>query len=92
MITLITGTPGASKTLNAIDLVLNDPAFQERPVYVYNIELLAPGEALGWQTLDLEQAKAWYDLPHGAVIILDECQDLFPRRNSATKCPNTSAG
>ncbi|QFS86024.1 zonular occludens toxin domain-containing protein [Marinobacter sp. THAF197a] len=87
MITLITGTPGASKTLNAIDLVLNDPAFQERPVYVYNIELLAPGEALGWQTLDLEQAKAWYDLPHGAVIILDECQDLFPPEKFGNKVP-----
>lgn len=87
MITLITGTPGASKTLNAIDLVLNDPAFQDRPVYVYNIQLLPPGDALGWQTLDLEQAKAWYDLPHGAVIILDECQDLFPPEKFGNKVP-----
>ncbi|WP_051146654.1 zonular occludens toxin domain-containing protein [Marinobacter daepoensis] len=87
MITLITGTPGASKTLNAIDLVLNDPAFQERAVYVYNITLLEPGKALGWQTLDLEQAKAWYDLPHGSVIILDECQDLFPPEKFGSKVP-----
>lgn len=88
MITLITGTPGASKTLNAIDLVLNDPAFQDREVYVYNIHLLAPGKALGWQTIDLEQAKTWYELPHGSVIILDECQDLFPPEKFGNKVPD----
>lgn len=87
MITLITGTPGSSKTLNAIDLILNDPAFQERPVYFYNVTLLDPAKARGWQTIDLEQARQWYELPAGSVIVLDECQDLFPPEKFGNKVP-----
>ena len=87
MITLITGTPGSSKTLNALDLILNDPAFKDRPVYFYNVNLLQPGIALGWKTIDLDQAKTWYELPEGAVIVLDECQDLFPPEKFGNKVP-----
>lgn len=83
MITLVTGVPGSSKTLNAIDMVLNDPAFQGREVYAYNIQ----GLTLPWQTLDTDEAKRWYDLPHGSVILLDECQDLFPPEKFGNKVP-----
>jgi len=83
MITLITGTPGSSKTLNAIDLVLNDPAFKDRDVYAYNIQ----GLTLDWEIIDQEQAKRWYELPHGSVIVLDECQDLFPPEKFGNKIP-----
>ncbi|UDL05740.1 zonular occludens toxin domain-containing protein [Marinobacter sp. CA1] len=83
MITLITGVPGSSKTLNAIDLVQSDPAFQGRKVYTYNIK----GLTLPWQTLDADEAKRWYKLPHGSVIILDECQDLFPPEKFGSKVP-----
>lgn len=87
MITLITGTPGSSKTLNALDLILNDPAFKDRPVYFYNVTLLKPGLDLGWKTIDLDQARTWYDLPEGSVIVLDECQDLFPPEKFGNKVP-----
>ena len=83
MITLITGVPGSSKTLNAIDLVQSDPAFQGRDVFTYNIK----GLTLPWQTLDADEAKRWFDLPHGSVIILDECQDLFPPEKFGSKVP-----
>lgn len=83
MITLITGVPGSSKTLNAIDLVLSDSAFRGREVYAYNI----PGLTLPWQTLDADEAKRWYELPDGSVIILDECQELFPPEKFGSKVP-----
>ncbi len=83
MITLITGTPGSSKTLNAIDLILNDPAFKDRDVYAYNLS----GLTLDWDIIDEDQAKNWYNLPKGAVILLDECQDLFPPEKFGSKVP-----
>ena len=83
MITLITGTPGSSKTLNAIDLILNDPAFKDRDVYAYNLQ----GLTLDWEVIDQDQAKDWYNLPKGSVILLDECQDLFPPEKFGSKVP-----
>lgn len=83
MIILITGTPGSSKTLNAIEMIDTDPAFQGRPVYAFNLsELKMP-----WQTIDRDQALLWYELPKGSVILLDECQDLFPPEKFGNKVP-----
>lgn len=45
-----------------------------RPVYYHNIKEVK----LPWNQLDDDQAKKWFDLPSGSVIIFDECQDLFP--------------
>ncbi|MDX2349127.1 MAG: zonular occludens toxin domain-containing protein [Porticoccus sp.] len=76
MIFLFTGTPGAGKSLNAIKFVDTDPTFKDRPVYYFNIKDCQ----LNWNELDEDGAQSWFDLPDGAVIILDEAYDLFPSR------------
>jgi zona occludens toxin len=76
MIFLFTGTPGAGKSLNAIKFVDTDPTFKDRPVYYFNIKDCQ----LPWNELSAEDASNWFDLPDGAVIILDEAYDLFPSR------------
>ena len=79
MIYLFTGTPGSSKTLNAIKFVCENGPFKDRPVYYYNIREVS----LPWIELSEDEVKAWYDLPHGAVIVIDECQKIFrPRARS----------
>jgi len=83
MIYLFTGTPGSGKSLNAIRFVDNDTTFKNRPVYYHNIKDLT----LGWTLIDLEQALAWFELPEGSVIILDECQEIFPPRSSSKSVP-----
>ena len=87
MLILITGTPGASKTLNAIKFVNEDPLFAvtddngkptsaRRPVYYFNIKELK----LPWTKLSIDEALKWYELPKGSVIIFDEAYDVFPQR------------
>tara|TARA_R110001592_G_scaffold340362_2_gene628489 strand:+ start:2543 stop:3781 length:1239 start_codon:yes stop_codon:yes gene_type:complete len=87
MLFLFTGTPGASKTLNAIKFVNEDPTFAvhdasgnptgtRRPVYYFNMRDVK----LPWTELTLEDALKWYDLPDGSVIIFDEAYDVFPQR------------
>ena len=86
MIYLFTGTPGASKTLNAIKFVNEDDTFaifedgvktdKRRPVYYFNIRDVK----LPWSELSLDEAMKWFDLPFGSVIIFDEAYDVFPQR------------
>jgi zona occludens toxin len=87
MLFLFTGTPGASKTLNAIKFVNEDPLFAindatgkptnaRRPVYYFNMRDVK----LPWTELTLEEAMCWFNLPDGAVIIFDEAYDVFPQR------------
>lgn len=105
MFYIITGKPGASKTLHAIALVEEMRAQArkdrsvERPVYYWNI-----GDVTveGWYPLgdastfdlanegvqpDASQALKWYELPRDAIIVLDECQKLFPKRPQGAKVP-----
>lgn len=87
MLYLITGLPGASKTLNTIKTLCEDLRFQNRPIYYHNIKHLA----LDWQELTKEQAINWHELPDNAVIVLDECQDIFPPRKVGAEVPESVA-
>lgn len=83
MIILFTGVPGAGKTLNAIKFIAEDPQFKDRPVYYFGIKELT----LPWTQLTDQEVKEWYDLPRGAVIVIDECQNVFPLRNVRAEAP-----
>lgn len=83
MIYLFTGTPGAGKTLNAIRFVDTDEAFKGRKIYYCNI----PELTLDWEQITSEQASTWYDLPEGSVIVVDECQQIFPVRTASKQKP-----
>jgi zona occludens toxin len=85
MIYLYTGVPGAGKTLNAIKFVKNNKEWADRSIYYFNIRDLDPG--LGWEEITDDQVKAWADLPDGSLVIVDECQAIFPQRDAKTKVP-----
>ncbi|MDD5576905.1 MAG: zonular occludens toxin domain-containing protein [Acidithiobacillus sp.] len=78
MLTLISGVPGAGKTLWTVHQILNNPEFKDRPVYVHNLDgfdfTARPG------LFPLEDPKTWNDLPEKSVIIFDEAQYAFPVR------------
>lgn len=40
---------------------------------------------LHWQKL--ERPELWFELPHGSIIVLDECQDFFPCRPTGSRVP-----
>ena len=86
MFRLITGTPGSSKTSHTIARYLNE---KSRPIYYRGIRLTEEGkQKLGWHELDDEQAKSWHEhVPDGAIVILDEAQQLFPVRAPAKRVP-----
>lgn len=99
MLILFTGLPGASKTLNMIKYVCEDDLFNlkgddgkniiiddkpvKRPIYYHNINQL---KLETWFKLTDDEAKKPDEIEKGAVIIYDECQDIFP------VLPNSKAG
>jgi zona occludens toxin len=85
VITLITGLPGHGKTLNALYEIHTEFA-HKRPIYYKSKAVVdetgsgIPGLTLaGWTPFD--NTHAWWDLPDGAVIVIDECQYDLPRRS-----------
>lgn len=79
MITLITGQPGAGKTLYTVSRIRAEVERDGRQVYYSGIADLK----LPW--VELEDATEWHTLPAGAVVVIDEAQRVFrPRGNGAT--------
>lgn len=98
MIELRTGIPGSGKTLSmvqALDRLLKSwekKPEEGRPIYVHNIkELALPHAVLPVKEVTAGSKKQvvpdWELVPDGALIIVDECQDLFPPRSSQSAAP-----
>lgn len=85
MITLITGTPGAGKTLYTVAEEL--PRFAGRTLYVDGIPGLTVDHELF--TAPLEEWPKW--APDGAVIVVDEVQRIWRPRSAASKIPDSVA-
>lgn len=85
MLYLITGTPGAGKTLNTIKFIVETPTFHNRAVYYYGIRDLDP--KLGWEEMTEDQLYKWFELPSGSVIVIDEAYEHFPVRHGAKEVP-----
>jgi zona occludens toxin len=83
MIFLITGEPGAGKTLNTIKLICEDEQFQDRSIYYHGIS----GLSTDWEEIDADQVQKWYELPHGSVVVIDECQHHFKPRRTGSELP-----
>lgn len=77
MIYLITGLPGNGKTLYTLWHVRDRAKQENRPVFVSGIPELAIPE---WEQIDDDQARKWFDLPEGAIIVIDEAQRIFRPR------------
>jgi zona occludens toxin len=97
MISLNTGLPGHGKTLRVI-------WFVQRYVEAENKRLAAEAEAAGTEPLvrqvyysgikDLSlpwiecDSTKWFELPPGSIIVVDECQKVFPCLPSGAKRPD----
>lgn len=91
MITLVTGTPGAGKTLLTLYDLKNEVEKQNaelikqnkepRPVYYHGI----PDLTLPW--LPLDKPENWHTLPTGSIIVIDECQSAFRPRGLGQQVP-----
>lgn len=83
MIYLFTGTPGAGKTINAIRWINESQQFKDRPIYYFQIDELK----LPWIRLENGEFSDWYNLPEGAVIVVDEAQFIIPPRKQGSAAP-----
>lgn len=81
MITLITGLPGNGKTLFALWYIKMKAEKEQREVYYHNIKDLT----LPWTVFEPEK---WMDLPHGSLIVIDEAQDIFPKKPNGAALPD----
>lgn len=72
-IVLVTGLPGHGKTLYTISRYREIAEREGRPVFQRGIK----GLKLPWPELD---PKEWRSLEKGSILIIDECQDVFPCR------------
>lgn len=81
MMTLITGLPGAGKTLHALWLVLAYAEKEKRPVYHNGIN----GLTLDWT--EMQDPLKWFDLPVGSIIVFDESQRHFRPRPAGALVP-----
>ncbi len=81
MIYLITGQPGAGKTLFTLDHVRQRAQKESRQVYYSGIKDLR----LPWTELDAPEN--WPDVPTGAIVVIDECQRVFRPRTAGSGVP-----
>lgn len=81
MINLVTGLPGASKTLYTLSMVDAEARKDQRPVFYSGItEVTLPG----WTEIEAED---WYNCPPKSIIVIDECQRIFRPRMNGKEVP-----
>jgi zona occludens toxin len=76
-VNLVTGTPGAGKTLWTITHVKELAESEDRPVFYVHID----GLTLPWH--ELEDPTQWWSLPEGSIIVFDEAHHYFPPEPSS---------
>lgn len=80
-IEVITGLPGAGKTLHMIHLVKSKAERENRSVYYSGIKACTID---GW--VEIDPAK-WFECPSGSIILIDECQKIFRARTMGSVPP-----
>lgn len=76
MLTVISGTPGAAKSLYVVSHVDQLAKADGRPVFYAGI----PGVTLeGWS--ELQDVTRWHEAAEGAIVVLDETSRTFPARS-----------
>lgn len=82
MINLITGSPGAGKTLYMLTLVKDMAEKEGRPVYYHGVNGLNIPD---W--IQLDKAEDWHKCPVGSIIVMDEAQQTFRTRSVGSQVP-----
>ena len=78
MLNLVTGVPGAGKTLNTLKMVedeISETDRQNRQIYYRGIRELTLD---GWEEISDDQVKEWFNFPPGSIFVIDECQQIWP--------------
>jgi zona occludens toxin len=84
VITLGTGLPGNGKTLFMLWSIAAKAQKENREVFYHNIKLADVEPVNTWQKFEPEK---WMDLPHGSIIVIDECQEVFPKKPNGAQLP-----
>lgn len=84
MLTLVTGAPGAGKTLWTMREVEKLRRETQRPVYYNGISGVTLAE---WKELSDEEARHSHALPQGAIIVVDEVYRLWPQSKPGNALP-----
>lgn len=100
MIELNTGVPGGGKTLSMVQELARlikrweKHPDEARPVFVLGIpELALPHAPVPLNSVQVDKAGAprlvpdWDEMPDGSLVIIDECQGVFPPRSSQSTPP-----
>lgn len=100
MIELNTGVPGGGKTLSMVQELARlvkrweKHPDEARPVFVLGIpELALPHAPVPLKSVQVDKAGAprlvpdWEEMPDGSLVIIDECQGVFPPRSSQSTPP-----
>lgn len=82
MLYIVTGLPGACKTLYTLSQLFSE--FKDRQIYTHNFDGLDHDH---FKTIDLDDPERWFDVPAGAVIAIDEAQGIFPLRKAGSPVP-----
>lgn len=81
MLTLVTGAPGTGKTAAIVDML--QTIGKDRPLFVFGLD------GLSIDHVPLADPAKWMELvPDGAVIIIDEVQQVWRPRGPGVKVPD----
>jgi zona occludens toxin len=80
-INLMTGLPGACKTLYSLAFVREWAERDNRPVFYSGVKGLT---IENWTEIDAEK---WYECPPNSIVIIDECQRVFRPRTTGKEPP-----
>lgn len=95
-VNFIAGIPGAGKTALVIDLLMREVVPHNRPIFIdarINPLTLEHGPSIpefGLTHQLIADARTWADpgvLPDGAVLVIDEAQDIWPVAPNGSKLP-----
>lgn len=90
-VVLITGRPGAGKTLSAVKMLIEEVLPTGRQVFAdidgLDYEGLGVARLVQGDEDPVQACQKWHTVPEGSVIFIDECQRVFPVRNPASKVP-----
>jgi len=88
MFVLRTGLQGNGKTLNTIKEVDLKAAKEGREVFYHNIRSFNPNaEVLQALWTAFDDPHKWQELPHNAIIVIDEAQTFFRVRKQTAEVP-----
>lgn len=92
MITLITGGPGMGKTALAVKMLVDQ--YSTRPIFTNIRGLTLPHSPLPllaeWthqETTTAGTVEHRFSFPAGAVLLIDECQSIYPPRSNGSHVP-----